>query len=229
MDIPAPTLSKDVGRRLGPSTKLDLFFASYPLKRFDKGQIFLFPDDRVDYVFYVIKGFVRVYDISSRGNEVVVNVFPKRSIFPMSKVLNKTHNHYFYQANSKLEIREAPPEDFMEFLRQNNDVVIDLLAQAYMAAQDVRRRMAHLMGGSASNRLLYELIIQAHDYGKPDDQNAYLISLNESEIGARSGLSRETVSREMRKLKRMQLITVGQNGVKINNVKVLEAMLGSNL
>jgi CRP-like cAMP-binding protein len=224
----APAIRNNMGANLPVLDKLEFFFNHYPLKLYNKGHIFLFPNDQLNNVFYVAGGYVRVFDITKNGNEVVVNIFSPKSLFPMSKALNKTHNHYFYQASTSLMLREAPSDDFIDFLNQNADVAVYLLAKSYLAAQFIRRRMAHLMGGSANNRLVYEIIMLAHDFGTPNDDR-YLIAINESEIGARSGLSRETVSREIKTLKNRDLLSVTSGGIVVHSIKSLENKLGSEL
>jgi CRP-like cAMP-binding protein len=229
MTTPAATSQQRVGAGLSVAQKLEQFFSDYPLKTYSKGQIFFFPKDTLTCAYYVIKGYVRVFDISRNGNEVVVNIFSPKSTFPMAKVLNKTPNNYFYQASTALTTREAPPQDLIEFLSKNADVSLDLLANSYLNAQIIRRRMAHLMGGSANNRLVYELLVLARGFGGPDKNDEHIITINESEIGARSGLSRETVSREIKTLKNKDYLSVTARGIVLHSVKSLEKKLGSDL
>jgi CRP-like cAMP-binding protein len=213
----------------GTPAKLQDLFSHIPAKYYDEGQIFMFPGDYVTQVHYIESGLVRVYDISQSGNEVVVNVFRKGDVFPMSKALNHTYNHYFYQAIGPLSTRQVSTGALEDFLLENPQITLDLLAASYLAAQVMRRRMAHLMGGSATNRLIYELVIQAKSEGRHRSDDSYLIPMSEGEIGARSGLSRETVSRELRKFKATDLIMITSGGILLRNVKKLESMLGSFL
>jgi CRP-like cAMP-binding protein len=209
--------------------KQDEFFSLSPPTFYEKDRIFAFPGEIINRVIYIVSGTVRVYDISQSGNEVVVNVFKPKSLFPMAKVLNHTYNHYFYQATSQVETREVTVAAFRNFLESNPETTLDLLAESFLTAQVMRRRMAHLMGGSATNRLLYELVFQAERYGSHRADGSYLLSISEGEIGARAGLSRETVSRELRKFKASGLVTISSRGILLQDVQKLEALLGSFL
>ena len=51
----------------------------------------------------------------------------------------------------------------------------------------MQRRMAHLMGGTARSRLLFELINEAKRFGGRDKTGSYVLKMSESELGARSG------------------------------------------
>jgi CRP/FNR family cyclic AMP-dependent transcriptional regulator len=213
----------------GTSEGLEEFFKTFPVKHYDKGQIFAFPGEFFDRIRYILAGTVRVYDISQGGNEIVVNVFKPGALFPMSKALNKTYNHYFYQADGPLKTREAPISTFEDFLMSHPDAMLSLLAESHLTAQVMRRRMAHLMGGSATNRLIFELLVQAEGYGDRCPDGSYFIPISEGEIGARSGLSRETVSREIRKFKASDLISISNRGIVLRSANKLESMMGSLL
>lgn len=209
--------------------KVEKFFSEYPLRQYSKGELLILADENPKHIYYLVSGLVREYDISYRGDEIVVNVFKHPAFFPMSWAINKTPNRYFFEAYSKVAVREAPPQDALEFIKRNSDVMFDLLGRLYIGVEGMSRRMAHLMGGSAKSRLLFELILEAKRFGKPREDGSYLMVLNESEIASRAGLSRETVSREIRELKKMNLIEVGRKGILLQDIESLEAKLGSNL
>jgi CRP-like cAMP-binding protein len=209
--------------------KIEDFFSKYPLKKYEKGQLLLLADENPQNIVYLVSGHVREYDISYRGDEIVVNVFKPPSFFPMSWATNKIPNRYFFEAGSDVTCREAPPEDALEFIEKNPDVTLDLLKRIYSGVDGMRRRMAHLMAGSAKSRLLFELIIEAKRFGKELGKGAYLININETELGARAGLSRETVSRELHQLKNQKLIGVSRRGITLKNIESIESELGSNL
>lgn len=209
--------------------KVEQFFGKYPLKHYDKGQIILLPDQEPDHILYIVSGHVREYDISFRGDEVVVNVFKSPAFFPMSWAVARTPNRYFFEAATKVSVRQAPPDDALKFIKDNPDVMFDLLARLYSGVDGMRRRMAHLMGGSARSRLLFELIIEGRRFGKKSKDDSRLINVNESEIGKRAGLSRETVSREIKELKNAGLIGVSRQGIVLADLDELEKKLGSDL
>lgn len=126
-------------------------------------------------------------------------------------------------------MRTAPPNEVFAFVKANPDVMLDLLARLYSGVDGMRRRMAHLMGGSAKSRLLYGLIVECRRFGKRAKDGSYLIKMNEAEIGARAGLSRETVSREIHQLKSDGLISVNRRGILIKNIDTLDKRLGQDL
>lgn len=211
------------------SQKIASFFASYPLRAFDKGEIMIRAEDTLPGVFYLIEGRVSQYDITSSGNEVVVNVFKPGAFFPMSWAINNTTNHYFFEASTKVVARIAPAADAVQFLKDNPHITFDLLGRVYRGVDGILRRMAHLMGGDAKSRLLFELLNAAYRFGEQHEDGTIFVVLTESDLAKHSGLARETVSRCIQDLKVAGLVNVSHSGITVKDLRRLETMLGADL
>jgi len=208
--------------------KIEAFFEGYRLKSFDKGHILINAGDEPAGIFHLVTGQVRQYDITDQGDKMVVNVFRPPAFFPMSWAVNKTPNQYFFETATAVTLRMAPPEDAVRFLMKNTDVTFDLLRRVYLGTDVLQRRMTHLMGGSAKTRILYELLLESRQFGQLQPNGAYIIAMRVSELATRTGLSRETVSRELGKIKGLG-IKVGRGDIEIKDLKNLEEALGDNL
>lgn len=211
------------------SEKIARFFTSYPLRTFDKRQLMIHGEDSLPGVFYIIEGRVSQYDITPSGNEVVVNVFKPHAFFPMSWAINATPNHYFFEASTKVVAHVAPAADAVQFLKDNPDVTFDLLSRVYRGVDGVLRRMAHLMGGDAKSRLLFELLNTAYRFGEQQKDGSVFVALKEGDLARYSGLARETVNRCMQDLKTTGAVSVTHSGITIKDTRQLESMLGATL
>jgi CRP-like cAMP-binding protein len=210
------------------AAKIEQFFARYPAREYRKGQILIHAHDNPEHIYHLIEGRVKQYDISYRGDEVVLNVFKPPAFFPMSYAINRTPNVYFYEAETDVQFQVAPLDDAVTFIKGNADVLYDLLGRVYKGTDGLIGRLAHMMAGSARSRILYELIIECRRFGEARGQGM-AVALSESEIGAHAGLARETVSRELRKLKNEGLISVIKNEIWVNDVKRLADSVSSEL
>ncbi|HSX01454.1 MAG TPA: Crp/Fnr family transcriptional regulator [Candidatus Saccharimonas sp.] len=208
--------------------KIERFFESYPSRHYHKGQILIHAHDEPAHVFHLLEGKVKEYDISYRGDEVVLNVFKPPAFFPISYAINKTPNVYFYEAETDIELKLAPIDEVVGFLKSNADVTYDLLGRVFKGTDGLLGRLAHLMAGTARSRVLYELLIEARRFGELRAKGV-AISLTESDIGTHAGLARETVSREIRKLKSEGLISVIKNEIWINDIEQLAASVSREL
>jgi CRP-like cAMP-binding protein len=205
--------------------QIDEFFKKYPLRRYRKGQILIFSGSDTQQVYHLVKGRVKQYDVSYRGDEIVVNTFKSPAFFPMSLAINQSPNPYIYEAETNVELHEAPSVDVVAMLKSNPKIVFDLLSRVYRGLDGVLERMAHLMKSSARERLMYEILIDSKRFGKKLASGALVSHINEGELAARSGLSRETVSREMGKLVKNGSLTYRTGRVKIIDPKMFENKL----
>lgn len=205
------------------------FFSDYPIVHYGKGEILLRPDDQLAHVFYIIDGLVIEYDISPAGNEVILNSFKPGAFFPMALAINPSHNDYFFEASTNVTVHEAPAADVVRFIRDNPEVCFDLLRRVYIGTDGLLRRMAHLMGGKARNRLIYELLNESARFGEKRSDSAVYLPMTEKDIALRSGLSRETVSRTMHALKAEGLVDVQAGGLHIPDIDKLTDVIGNQL
>ncbi len=205
------------------------FFASYPLKSIDDGQIIIQAGNQPAGVYFIESGEVRQYDISERGDEVVVNVFKAGAYFPMSWAINKEPNQYFFEASADSGIRIAPAGEVVAFLHKNSDILYDLLRRVFVGTDVLQRRMAHLMAGDANSRTLFELIVQCRRFGQLQQDGSYILPIHEQELARRAGLSRETTNRILTKLKKTGVLGVTHKALSVRNLAEIERELGTKL
>lgn len=203
--------------------KIDIFFKAYKHQQYKKGEILIRADDDPVGVFYLKEGLVKQYAISKKGDELVVNIFKPESFFPMSWAINQAQNKYFFEALTDLDVWRAPKEEVLTFLKSNPDVLLDLLSRLYTGLDGVLTRMTYLMAGDAYVRLIAELLIYAQRFAKT--QKMIAITISEKELAAQAGMTRETVSREMKTLKDKGFIVANRNKLYISDLQKLELEL----
>lgn len=201
------------------------FFSKYRVRKYTKGQVLLLNGDDAQFVYNVVSGRVKQYDVSYRGDEIILNVFKPPAFFPMSLAINKTDNPYTYEAETDIEVRQAPADEVVAFLRTNPEVTFDLLSRVYRGVDGMLARMAHLMATSAKGRLMFELLLACRRFGEKTPEGGYILAMRESGLGARAGLSRETVSREMKKLINEGLVSLHSGTIIITDVQTFEEKL----
>ena len=209
---------------LTAAEKIAQFFEKHPVRQYKKGQILIHADDDPDGILYLVSGKVKQYDLTYRGDEVILNVFKPPAFFPMSFAMNRTPNEYFFEADSDVELRKAPIDEVTAFIKSNPDVLYDLLSRVYRGTDGLLRRIAHLMSSTARSRVIYELIVESRRFGQRTDQGVS-INLNETDVASRAGLSRETVNREIHKLKAEDLIRISSKQITIPDPEKLGRVL----
>ncbi len=203
------------------SKKIKNFFSTYKLQDYKKGEVLIHAYEMPENIFYLEDGWVKMYSITKNGDELVLNVFKPPSFFPMSVVINNNENNYYYESITPVKIRIAPKEKIIEFIKNNPDVLFNLLQRVYRGLDGILLKMAYAMTSDARSRLILELIIQAKRFGKKNTKQ-YVIKISISDLALSVGIARETVSREIKILKRQNLISIKDKELTIIDFKKLE-------
>jgi CRP/FNR family cyclic AMP-dependent transcriptional regulator len=204
------------------------FFGRFKKQSFRKGEILIRADDDPAGIYYIREGIVKKYAISHKGEELTVNIFKPHAFFPMSWALNSTPNTFFYEAATDVEVWRAPREDVVTFVKNEPEVLFDLMKRVYRGTDGMVVRMLYLMGGSAFKRLLTELLIHAKRFGTKDEKGVITCQISEKDLAAQAGMTRETVSREMKILKDRKLVTFANGVLRIEDISKLEAAVAED-
>jgi CRP-like cAMP-binding protein len=208
---------------------IENFFKQYKRLIYKKGEILIQAENNPSGIFFIKSGMVKQYAISGKGGELVLNIYKPNTFFPMNWAVNKTPNKYYWEAITEVEVWKAPVDEVVTFIKDNPDVIYDLLSRVYRGTDGMLLRMAYLMSGSAYTRLVTEIIIHAKRFGryKAVPEGSYEIDIAEKDLATRSGMTRETISREMKLLREKGLVTFNKKLLIIHNLEKLEEELYS--
>lgn len=208
------------------SKKLDTFFQQYKGRKYKRREILIRAADQPTGLFYLTDGIVRQYAITANGEELTINVFKSPSLFPMAWIVNDSISSHYFEAMTSVTAWVAPKKEVLEFLKQEPDILLDLVKRIYKGLDGYFMRMEHLMLGSAQARLIAELLIYVRRFGEQIESATKVnFKLTERDLAAQSGIARETVSREIQKLKQKGLIKFEKNTLVISDLQKLEEEL----
>lgn len=189
--------------------KVKKFYKNRPLIVFKKGSVILLPsDEKLPLVTLLETGLVGQYDITTEGNKAMVTIYKPGAFFPISSAVNGTFNNYYFEAITDTSVRQVSSKLVEVFLKENPTVVYDLLKRLYKGVDGVLKRMVLLLGETANTRLLYELFICADRFGVKQLDGSITLDITAKELAQQAGLARETVSRELKKLKDLKVLVV---------------------
>lgn len=189
--------------------KVKQFYQNRPLTLHKKGSVIILPsDEKLPLVTYIESGLVGQYDITTEGNKAMVNIYKPGAFFPISSVVNSTFNNYYFEAITDVSVRQMSSELVEVFLKENPFVVYELLQRLYRGVDGLLRRMVLLLGETANTRLLYELFLYADRFGRKQLDGSMILDITAKELAQQTGLARETVSRELKKLKELNVLLV---------------------
>ena len=203
---------------------IETFFKQFPERAYKKGQIIIYADENPDVVFYLTYGEVKQYALTAGGDEIILNIYHPNSFFPLATPICNVDNIYFFEAYTDCVVHRANANETVAFIKKDADVVFALLQSILMQRHESYQRIKTLMKGGAKKRILYELITESLMNGSKR-MKWHILKITEGQMAARTGLSRETISREFHKLQAEGHIIVKYKTVVVRNVDELRLLL----
>ena len=208
-----------------PSTHLiEEFFSHYTTVRYDKGERILREYDSPSGVFYLKKGVVRIYLISEEGNELTALLHSPHSILPLRWAMTGLPNIYNYQAMNAVEMYRAPKDAFQEFLKKNPEACFQVAQQLVQDGSALVYRMQHIVFGNAHSKVASVVLTAAKRFSIQNDKEKGVtveVPLTHQQIADSAGITRETASLEMKKLKEEGLISYKGRSLVVHNMEAL--------
>ncbi|MGB4966409.1 MAG: Crp/Fnr family transcriptional regulator [Microgenomates group bacterium] len=206
--------------------KLDAFFSQHKQQKFKKGEILIRADSQPSGILYLTKGTVKQYAISMQGVEQLLTIYKPFSFFPMIWAINDTPNTHYFEALSEVTVWNAPKNSVVAFIKKEPEILYDLLSRLYRGMGTLLSRIEYFMTGSAYQKVVFTILNTAARFGEKQTQTSgVILHTTHKEIAAFSGLTKETISRESRKLQERGLIENTNHIIIIKNMRKLEAEL----
>lgn len=215
----------------GLSYKLSRFLSHFPVFHYKKGEILLRAEDEPSGAFFIKKGFVRDYSISSEGQELTLIIFKPNDFFPMRWVMNDAINDHYFEAMTDVEVWRVPKQQFLDFIGDNSDMLNELTKAILVRLGGLMLRMEHMVFGNASQKVASILAICADRFGKKEGKRIIIqVPMAHRDIANLLGLTRETTSIEIKKLERKNIIAYQGKNIVVRNVTGLkrESFIDSN-
>ncbi|NTW61536.1 Crp/Fnr family transcriptional regulator [Candidatus Saccharibacteria bacterium] len=190
------------------------FISGYPCRLYLKGQIILFENETPEGVFIIESGKVRNYTINSDGNEQYISIHSKWEDIPIGFALGIDEvSHYFYEAYTNCRVRIIPRQDFKSHLLSDAHLMYQMYISNIKQLDAMLGRVYALEQPRASDKVALTLIYLADRLGtrpylKSESQEVYV---TQDEIAKLLGMTRETVSNELHKLRVDKAISYSRN------------------
>lgn len=189
--------------------KLSLLLPYGVIRRYTKKETIIFQGDVPKSVYIIKSGLVKVYGITSEGDQRTVTILSAGDVFPMSWVFGKTDVCiYYYEASSDSQILMVPRKDYQQMLETSaelKDQIFENYLSHYVAATMHVYALEH---SHAQDKLIYILQYLATRFGEkiPNGKTKINLRLSHQDIAEMVGITRETAAVELHKLKDMGYI-----------------------
>ncbi len=198
------------------------FFRKGRSRQYNDGDLVYESSNPNPSVFYLESGYAKSYMITDEGNINVMSLYGPNYIFPLIPTfrsqLGRGSGGYhargtiYYETISPSVIYSRSAKDLFTFSDRNHDVYKELSISLLNNSEIYLSRIGAMHYKLARDKLIYQLLLLANLFPSQTAQAkspkvVIDIPLTHQDIGDILGLARETISREMEKLKKSGLIS----------------------
>lgn len=207
------------------------FIRTFPTVHFDKGATILLRHETPEDVFAIQSGFVKAYDIDAAGAEQLIWLGAKGDFFPVVWAFALSQNvQYFFSAFSDVVLHKINRQKFLDFLQGDQSALFSVTKRLVDRLSDVSRHLNAAEKTKAEDKIAHSLYFLSLRFGHIHNGNSnpnerrVALPVTHQDIASLLGLTRETVTTMLKKLKDAGYIYYDKNEFVIYQDK-LEALL----
>ena len=143
--------------------------------------------------------------------------------------INGTPNVYFFEALTTVEVRRAPRDQVVNFIKDKPSVIFGLISELLEDYAEALTRVEHLVFSDAYRRVISVLLYIIKHFGEETNKGIVVHHrFTQQDIATLVGVARETAGNEMMKLEKMGLMKHVNHSILFEDIKKLELELNSN-
>lgn len=195
-----------------------------------KRSILIYQGEIPRQAYVVLSGILKVYRLGHSGEEQIVGFRTKGDIFPETWIFGKTSSAlYYYEVLEDAEVLTIEKPVLLELVDTHPEIgkrLFDYLANSYTG---LLMQITALEQSRAAEKLSLMMYYLMFRYGTLTKNGVYEVHLHltHTVLGNLMGLTRETVTMELGRLKRKKIIAYDSKGLTIYRHE-LERLLGDD-
>ena len=207
-----------------PQQKLEQFFSQFKRFYYKRNEVIIRPDDVPSGVFYLSRGYVKLYTLSESGQELSLIIFKPGDFFPMIWTFKDVIPSQYCETMTSVELYRTSKEKFKEFVQENPEVLWDVTGKILIRLLGLLERMEYMVFGNAHQKVASILAICAERFGVKKGREVIVkVPLTHRDIASLIGLTRETTSIELKKLQQLKIISKKEGLFSVTNIEKLKS------
>jgi CRP/FNR family transcriptional regulator len=185
------------------------YIKEFPVVSFEKGAVLLSEGQDSSSLFAIRTGFVKVTSLDEDGTEKLLWIEGRYDTVPTEKFFSlREPIQFYYTALSDGTYYDIDKKSFLEFARQNNNLLNEIATNMSSHYDDLLMRINGIGHTSVQKKLASTLCYLGEKLSASDtvDLVEAGLRLTHNDLAAMVGSTRETVSLELQKLKKSGVI-----------------------
>lgn len=182
------------------------------IRKFRKNEIILQEENTSEYMYAILEGEAKVIQLTTEGRAIIVSIHKAGDFFGELSLIDGKTAPATVTATRDSVTAIISREDFYNILFAQQKVLENLLIILCMRLREAWKRIQLLNFNNASQRIKMLLLMLSETSGTKTPQGTVLnIKLIHQDIADMTGLTRETVTRVLRKWKQNGEIRILRN------------------
>lgn len=173
-------------------------------------------DQRCRYLYHIVSGQVKLYQISDHGKELITKICGPGEYLGLESVISAQCHLESACTMEDTEILLIPVDDVRTVLFNDRDFAVKLIQMLSSQSSDVQSQLVQLAFGSVREKVAAALI-RLHDV------SGDTITISREDLAAMAGTAKETVIRTLTDFKNEGLIDVSGHDLKICDLAKIQA------
>ncbi|WP_394141716.1 Crp/Fnr family transcriptional regulator [Cytobacillus oceanisediminis] len=186
-----------------------------------KGTIILSPTQQMRSFFFLKKGQVRLYKVSSTGKEFTVDLLSEGNVFGETSSFSLTESEIYAETMVDSFVCTLTKDRFEDFIRQNPDIAINLITILTSKLKEMYQITESIAYKDVKYRIVLLLMQLSNRFGvRSGEWQTVEVKITQHDIASMIGSSRETVSLFLGELEKEEVIM--KKPLKINTALAKE-------
>ena len=186
------------------------------VKKYTKNQTIFSPFQKGEYFFILKRGKVKVYK-TSRGKEQIIRIFDKPTMFGEAASFTGKNFPAWAEAIEDSEVILIPRRDFLSLIKRDPEIGMKLMSVMAQRLVYLTNVIESLSLKNALSKISSYILRKSEEEGQEVEFSTNLAAME-------LGLTKETVSRMLSKLKEMGIIEKDRNRIRIKKPQALKEL-----
>jgi CRP/FNR family transcriptional regulator len=182
-------------------------------RRVKKGEMLFFQGDEAKGFYVLLMGRIRIFKVSPEGKEYTLHRINPGDMFAEAAIFKGNTFPANCSASEDSIVAFIPKDLFLKFLKNSPDISVKMIGALSAFVRDFNQQIADLSLKGVPARLASYLLRTSEKAGS----DAVRLQTTKSELARSLGTISETLSRNLRKMRELDIISVDGNIITIRD------------
>lgn len=206
------------------AAEMDAMAQAAPMKTFKRGSLIYTPHQRVETLFILKQGRIRIFRVSPDGRALTTAIIEPGTIFGEMIIVGQQMHDSFAEAMEDVVVCVMTKADVQKLLLGDQRIAARISETLGRRLGDLERRLSDAVFKSVPQRLATTLLTLSE--GHPAPLGRGQVKLTHEQLAALAATSRETTTKVLGEFADLGLISLGRGRIAVIDRRRLEAICG---